>query len=72
MRFVSAIFKVAAASSEIHFLIRPLARRFHTQRCEIFALRADFVGANRDEVALPTGQTDISLKTIFMAMKYPG
>ena len=41
-------------SREIHDeLGQHLARRFHTQRCEIFALRADFVGANRDERLLP-------------------
>jgi hypothetical protein len=37
----------------------------------MFALRVDFVGASRDEVAPPAGRTDISMKTFFMAVKYP-
>jgi hypothetical protein len=34
--------------------------------------RADFVGADRDNVALFGGQTDISVKATIMAVKYPG
>ena len=36
------------------------------------ALRADGVGVNRDEVALPRGQTDISPKEVFIGVKYSG
>ena len=34
--------------------------------------RADFAGADRDKVALPAGQTDISLKSDFIGVKYSG
>lgn len=33
---------------------------------------ADFVGANRDEVALAEGQTDISGAKLFTVVKNPG
>jgi hypothetical protein len=33
--------------------------------------RPDFIGANRDEVALAAVQTDISLENVVMAMKNP-
>ena len=57
-----------------------LARRWpEPPTCRVSPGRADFVGAGRDRVALPSlprpvgaGQTDISPKSIFMAVKYPG
>jgi len=63
-------------------VLRPdiLTTEFFNHQPEYFTLRgvkhspcrADFIGANRDEVAPPRGRTDIFPKNIFISVKYPG